>query len=305
MNIFVCRAGPNQDRRCGARFPAAAHVVPLKILGQRVRLECPAPALRDLLIANFDAMISPVDGPWDLGYLITFDPDQAGIVARARDAGELLYALEKHITVELQIRRPELFFLHAAALGFKGKAWLLAAESGSGKSTTTWALLHHKLAYLTDELSAVELDSLRVWPYPHALCLKREPPVAYPLPSTALRLERTIHVPAQFLPGPVVDKAMPIGGVVLLAYQGDLDAPALRELSVAEASARLYVTALNALAHPNNGMDAAVHMAERLPCFSVVSGELRATCGLILSLVTVSGRVGHERGVRYLDGRFQ
>ncbi len=47
-----------------------------------------------------------------------------------------------------------------------------------------------------------------------------------------------------------------------------------------EASAHLYVTILNALAHRNQGLDAAVALAEQLPCYALAAGDLRATCAL-------------------------
>lgn len=198
------------------------------------------------------------------------------------DADDLLFALEKDITVELQKERPDLYFLHAAALDWKGKAYLLAADSGSGKSTTTWALLHHGFSYLSDELSAIDLETMRVFPYPHALCLKQRPP-DYPLPAATIDLGRTLHVPVGSLPARAVTEPLPLGGVFLVKYRADLKAPELRSISSAEAGARLYLTALNALSHPHRGLDAAVRIAERVPCFAIHSAGLPATCALIRS----------------------
>jgi len=45
------------------------------------------------------------------------------------------------LTIELQKLRSDLYFLHAAVLGFKGKACLLVAPSGGGKSLTTWGVI--------------------------------------------------------------------------------------------------------------------------------------------------------------------
>jgi hypothetical protein len=56
-------------------------------------------------------------------------------------------------------------------------------------------------------------------------------------------------------------------------------------MSPAEASARLYLTALNALSHPNRGLDAAIAIAEHVPCFAIDSADLPATCALIRSAI--------------------
>jgi hypothetical protein len=50
------------------------------------------------------------------------------------DDGELLYIVEKDLTIELQKLRRDLYFLHAAALAIAQNAFLLVAPSGGGKS---------------------------------------------------------------------------------------------------------------------------------------------------------------------------
>lgn len=264
------------------------------ILGQRVRVGCSDPALKQFLTANFGAMATPNDdvAP-DLQYRIessdtlpSFSLIRDGREAcKGADPGDLLFLLEKDITVELQKRRSDLFFLHSAAIDWQGNACLLAAESGSGKSTTTWALLHHAFRYLSDELSPIDLESMHVFPYPRALCLKQEPPPTYPLPANVIRLGRRIHIPTEALPSAAILGPRPLGAVFLVKHRPDLGAPELRAIGRAEASARLYVTALNALAHPSHGLDAVVRISEHVPCFAVSSAELSATCALIGSTV--------------------
>ena len=262
------------------------------ILGQHVRIDCVVPAVRTLLTANFGAMaVADLDEPPDLQYTVSCTAGAYSIAREGHDPltgeglSDLLFLLEKDVTVELQRRRSELLFLHSAAVEWGGKAYLFAAEAGNGKSTTTWALLHHGFRYLSDELSPIDLDSLVVLPYSHALCLKQPPPAPYELPERAIHLGRTIHVPAEPLSGPAASTRRSIGAVFLLRHRPSLDVPDLRKLSPAEASVRLYVTALNLLAHPNRGLDAVVRVAEHAPCFALDSADLASTCALIRSVV--------------------
>jgi hypothetical protein len=67
----------------------------------------------------------------------------------------------------------------------------------------------------------------------------------------------------------------------LIQYRSELDAPRLHTISPSEASARLYTSALNALAHPNHGLDAVVRIARHVPCYYVSTAGLPATCALI------------------------
>ena len=123
-----------------------------------------------------------------------------------------------------------------------------------------------------------------VLPYPRALCLKHPPPVPYALPDGAIHLGRTIHVPTDCLPAPALSARRPIGAVFLLRHCPGLEVPEMRELGPAEGSARLYVTALNMLAHPNCGLDAVARVAEHAPCFALDSADLSSTCALIRSV---------------------
>jgi len=137
----------------------------LSILGQSLRIDYDNPAvLGPCLAANFGAMrveSLPTSSSFaytirtlDDSFLIERTDTMAQVAAMGVD--DLLYYLEKDVTVEIQQRRPDLLFMHAAAVEWRGTAVVLAADSGSGKSTTTWALLHHGVRYLSDELAAID-----------------------------------------------------------------------------------------------------------------------------------------------------
>jgi hypothetical protein len=203
----------------------------------------------------------------------------------ADDTADLVFLLEKDLTVFLQRRRPDLLFLHSAALAWQDRAVLLVGESGGGKSTTAFALLHEGFRYLSDELAPIDLRAMSVVPYPHALCLKAVPE-SYALPPEALDLGATIHVPPCALPGGTVHEPRPLSAIFILAPVGG---PALRPMRPAEAAARLYTHVLNALAHPNQGLDAVLDVADRVPCFALARGELRAMCTVIREALLESG----------------
>ena len=148
-------------------------------LGWQVRIECPDPALApfvEVLYGEFrrnaasDAQPDRfVLAPSDDGRWLGQGPSEMVTVPQATD---VLAWLDDALTIGVQHHRQDLFFLHAAALVRDGRAVLLIAESGGGKSTTTWAALHHGFALLSDELAPVDPDSLVVEPFPRAICLK-------------------------------------------------------------------------------------------------------------------------------------
>jgi hypothetical protein len=262
------------------------------MLGQHVRIRCHGDGLEGIVRANFGAMLAAdLEQPPALDYLLCTDVGRSGFtlsragapVASVREAADLLFLLEKDLVIALQRGRPDLLFLHAAALTHNGRAYVLAGDSGQGKSTAAWGLLHHGFSYLSDELAPIDLATLEVLAYPHALCLKRAPPPRYPLPvQGVLDLEATLHVPARAMPrAGAADARCPLEAVLFVRYRRDATTPVLRALGRAEVGARLYVASLNALAHPQRGMDAVAHIAAHVTGFALDSAGLGDTCDLL------------------------
>lgn len=262
------------------------------LFGQSVLVACETGEDAALLEAVYGAFACP-DGsaaPGDmLAYTIGRGSAGSFLLRRegedpvhAANDGMLLFHFEKDLVVELQKRRRDLYFLHAAALERDGRALLLVAESGAGKSTTAWGLLHHGFRYASDELAPIDLATGLVHGFPHALCLKADPPAPYPLPAGVLRTPRSRHVPTGLLPAPLAPCPLPLDALVFLRYQPDLEAPAIRPMGAAEAAARLYVQALNPLAHPEDGLDAALQVVGGARRFGLEAADLDATCALLV-----------------------
>ena len=198
--------------------------------------------------------------------------------------GDLLYEVEKDIVIELQRRNPQLFFMHSGAIAWQGRASLFVAESGGGKSTTTWAMLHHGYGYLSDEIAPIALDELQVHPYPHALCLKRLPP-SYPLPAATMRLERTMHVPVQALPAPMVSEPCPLDAIFLLRHDPTATEPSLRQLTAGRPQHVCSSTRSTHWRIPNGGLDAVLHIASNARCYALTTAALPETCELVGSVL--------------------
>lgn len=280
-----------------ARAALADHSIHCLILGLRVRIDCIDGPIRQLLVANFGAMsVAEGDGSAHLHYEVTRRAKSPPILLRraghdplaARNLGDLVYLLEKLLILDLQRVRADLLFLHAAAVELNDEVCLLVADSGGGKSTTTWGLLHHGFGYLSDELSPIDLPTMQVLPYAHALCLKVHPPAQYPLPDSALDLGGTIHIPASAMPCVATSVARPLARLLFVKYVPGLVTPELSRISSGEASARLFVHTLNSLAHPNFGIDATVRIARHVPAYVISTGRLSSTCDLIRNVMTMA-----------------
>lgn len=264
------------------------------ILQVPYRIRCTDLHLRGLLRVNYGCFET---APFESAtfYAVDLQPDgklalhsqRSGVIWCASgeaDDYQFIYAIEKDITLHLQETRPELFFVHAAALERHGRCMIITAASGTGKSTTTLALQRHGFRYLSDELAPIDLRSGSVFAYPHALCLKSVPPVPYQELPDHLATEYTLHVPASALALGGMDAASPLGALVFLSRDPADARSRLTDISVAEATARLYANALNTLAHANTGLDAALAIAASVPRFHLQSGDLAQTCALLEAL---------------------
>jgi hypothetical protein len=218
----------------------------------------------------------------------------------ASDPGELLFLFDKELTVELEKQRPDLYFVHAAVLAFGNEAVMLVGKSGSGKSTTTWALLHHGWRYFSDELGPLDLQTGEVYPYPHALCLKDVPPGSYPLPQNTLYTARALHIPTAALPSEVGEGPAPLSAIFFVQYQPKAAGPIVQPLSKAEAAAHLFANALNPLAHVGDGLDGAIQVVTRVASLKLFSADLTATCALVKA--TLKKLLSNEEAKRCLDG---
>jgi hypothetical protein len=286
---------------------AALH---FSLLGVGVRVRCADARLRRLLSRSYGA------GRPGGEATLTYDVGRAaagahlclsrsgGRARRASDAGHLLQAFDADLGIQLQRRRKDLFFLHSAVLVRGGRAALLVGPSGAGKSTAAWALVRHGYRYAGDELAPVDVERLRVFPCPRALCLKQPPPGGYALPRSAPRTSWGWHVPLSRLPGARRRAPVPLAAIFFVERSRAAGAaPGDRRVRPAEAAARLYAHALNALAHPAHGLDPAVRLAQAVPAFVLDTRRLAESCRRVDAIVAGGGRRPRARAAARGDGR--
>jgi hypothetical protein len=282
--------GPPARSKMSTKVPDRLSSIELSILGCGIQIVCADQQAASLLNHSYGWFKQPVDVA-QITYRITREEvSEEFSIARngarpefARDDGDFLYLFEKDMIIETQKRRSDLYFVHSAVVELDGHALALVAPSGHGKSTTTWGLLHHGLGYLSDELAPIDLTTMRVHPFPHALCLKAAPPDGYPLPKKTIYTSCTAHVPSECLRCEATTDGMPLEAIFFLRFIGETSEPVVQPLGKTEATVRLFANALNPLAHPADGLDGAIEIVSKVRCFELLSSSLRPTCELIKS----------------------
>jgi hypothetical protein len=253
-------------------------------------IECESDEIAGAIRAAFSGLIAPTRSPAansPLVYRVRHRSARgydiltsAGDTASVDDVAGLLFHLDKHLTIALQRLRSDLFFVHAAVVGMGGRAAVLAAPPGTGKSTLTLALQESGFAYLSDELAPIDMRTMTVYPYSHALCLKSRPPAPYRLPPGTFDAGQRLHVPVEMLSGPTVKEPIPVAAVGFI-QRVNAPPPALAWISSARAATRLMASVLNPLAHQGGGLDAALSISQAVPCFELESSDLERACAAL------------------------
>lgn len=266
----------------------------IRILDRIIEIRSSSELARSLLAASYGHLQVPEEAP-DLVYSIEEATGSELVIRRqatqipVHQAEELLPYFDDDLVVQLQILRPDLFFQHAAVVALDERAYLLPAPRGHGKSTLAWALLQHGLRYSSDELGPIDPAALTVAPYSRAICLKQNPSPPYAAPAEFVSSHPTLHLPVDCLAQPPIDEPIPLAGMFFPRFDPTAGQPRVRRAGTATAAARIYSNALNPLAHPGSGLDTAVDIAAKIPCYELVSSNLPATCELVLETM----RSGH------------
>lgn len=94
------------------------------------------------------------------------------VLYETEEYGELVPALERLVEGEMVGALWDRLVFHAGAVAKDGIAVVLPAEPGGGKTSLVAALLEQGFEYLSDEFAFIDPESLRVLPFPKALCFK-------------------------------------------------------------------------------------------------------------------------------------
>jgi hypothetical protein len=200
-----------------------------------------------------------------------------------RNPSSVLYHLDKHLIIRLQHQRPDLYFLHGAAIALHGRVAVVIAPSGSGKSTLAFTLIQRGVTYLSDELVPIDVARDSVYAYPRAICLKSPLPDPYRFPPETVSCGSVRYIPTSTA-GLKSDAVMPLGALFFLDRTSR--ANPCEPLTTASAVAHLIANSLNSLAHPGWGVDAAFTLARQVPCFALNSTQLVSACSAVIAAMT-------------------
>lgn len=275
-----------------------------RVLDYYFALDCPIVPLMEYVQHVLGAFVVESEpAPPSVTDTSDLPPRYRVVSADAPDRYRLLYGSEPLVLDDLGLGVLDHFFwhvnsealrftesflvLHAGAVATgDGRAVLLPAVGGGGKSTMVAALVRAGFDYLTDEASAIDPGTGRIHPFPKALTLKAGSFALFP------ELERLQpayvgrwHIrPEDLRPGSTTGPAMP-GWVVGVRYEPGRAArlvPMTRGAMVVE----LWSHRLNAAVYGARSLPVLARLCAGSGCFSLVYSDLDEGVAAITALTS-------------------
>jgi hypothetical protein len=194
------------------------------------------------------------------------------------DPRDVFTYLAHHVNVETMRRTGDFLLLHAGAVvSPSGAGVILPAESGSGKTSLTAALVIAHFGYLSDEAAAIDPVSRRLYPYAKPLHLKAGVLDRF---DAAVARSREVTVgawdvqvrPEDLRPGSIGTPCDPAYVITPLYQRGA--ATVLEEMSVAEAVTELGRNAWNLHFYGKRAMELLVELGRKVSAWRLVFGDL-------------------------------
>jgi hypothetical protein len=221
---------------------------------------------------------------WGVSRFLVFADGRTSGIPRRRN--ELLPLIEWGINGRLIATRDDFLQLHAASLVRDGKGLVLVGPSGVGKSTLAASLLARGWEYFCDEFALIEPRTLRLQPFPKAICIKagafrllreRGLPFAGRCHYVKGLKGKVAYINPRDIRPSIVGEPAPIRCIVFPKFVPDAEAQ-LFPVSRARAAFFLISSALNARRFGGEAIAHLCAVARGAACFGLISGSLDESC---------------------------
>jgi len=184
--------------------------------------------------------------------------------------------------------------IHSGAVELNGRAAILPALPGSGKSTLCAAMVHRGWRLLSDEMALVSMADGRIDPLARPVSLKNESievirrfapeaVISPPTPDTAKGTVALMKAPT----ASVVRKREPATPAWIIFPKFQRDAPArLEPRSKADTFLEIGENAFNYSVHGRRGFETLGDMIDACDCFDLAYGDLDEAIGILSALAT-------------------
>lgn len=202
-------------------------------------------------------------------------------------AARLLLAEAVH---SLSLNHQKYILMHAAAVAYAGRGFLLPGPSGAGKSTLAAWLDHHGFGCLSDEIVAISLVDTGMLAFPRPICLQADASVPLRRILDLARVEGRLLegedalIIAQRSPVPLFP--VPLKGIIFPIYVPYANAE-MRLLSKAAAAIRLLGSVVNVGSRKDRGFSEFGSLVDRVPVFELCYGDFDHGAELFMQAMAI------------------
>jgi hypothetical protein len=250
------------------------------------------------LVAEIEALTRLLPSPaQDPTLSFSLEPQGDQVELRQDGAHATPVAHDHAFSVTMQwllavlIERSDLLPIHGGMVARDGRALLLPAMSGRGKSTLTTAMLGVGFRFGSDELCPLGDDG-QVRAYPMPIRIREDalarlgslPPQVARWPTRIYRKDAWSHF---LLPDPTIACEQPSYRPTLIVFPSGFHEhpePALRRISPGDAAMRLMAERLGPAPTSRAALDRCTDLCLRTPSYDVVSGDPRRTARTLADL---------------------
>lgn len=257
------------------------------------------------VLAEYDRLYSPFRTREPLVDPILLDiaevhPPDVGWVVRSADqsypvatAAGVLPELEAIINQCVIATRSQFVQFHAGVLSRNGAGVILPADSGTGKTSLSAALVSRGWQFLSDEFALIDPETTRVHAVPKALCVKPHgrrllhgSPLAADTATvyTLRQKHKRCYVRPWLMGTQVIGSPCSVEWMFFLSRKPHVGA-GLFEPSTSEAVVYIYRTGLNTLSNGHRGLQVAMDLVRGASTWQLNIGDLQETCDLIEAAV--------------------
>jgi len=181
---------------------------------------------------------------------------------------EILETFEVRVKMHVAEMAPRRVFVHAAAVGWRGKAIIVPGQTMSGKTSLAAEFVRAGATYYSDEYAVLDMFG-RVHPYPKALSIRRE------------RSFKQEACPAEKIGGVTGTRPLPVGLVTVTGLKEGVSwRPA--PLPPGPAALELLANAISARRKPEVVLTTLKRVVSNATCLKGLRGEAEETARLIL-----------------------
>jgi hypothetical protein len=167
--------------------------------------------------------------------------------------------------------RPDLLWVHGAAVEWNGSALLIVGRSGQGKSTLSTRLCESGWRLLSDEVAPIRMDADEVLPFPRSAFRRVYPGREIGPDETGFLAKEQVALPERALHL----KPAPIKAAVFALFKYDAS-PEMEVLSPGTAAIELVGSCFNFDDHRATAVARIAKLAESIPMYGLTYGDGRA-----------------------------